>query len=177
MVISRGGSIANIQHLPRIFHHLSYLTAILCKLRKHFSTLSFILDASQSSSHFFSSAEDFVWCKPLFLPSFVPRQILPFLNNIPSPLIPTTKCCLLIQVTSREIHLMFRLIIRCLCWPIVYSLTKCSTWHITQLFTMLYSANIFNHLAITRWPPMRCIQNIVCCMLYTEHCMCTTTLP
>ena len=61
MAISRGGSIANIQHLPIIFHHLSYLTAILCKLRKHFSTLSFLLDTAQSPSHFSSSGEDFVW--------------------------------------------------------------------------------------------------------------------
>lgn len=43
MAISGGGSIANIQHLPRIFHHLLYLTAILCKLRKLLFFLNFVL--------------------------------------------------------------------------------------------------------------------------------------
>ena len=51
MALSRAGSIANIQHLPKFFHHFSYLNAILCKPRKHLSTLSFVPDAAQPLSH------------------------------------------------------------------------------------------------------------------------------
>lgn len=60
MAISRGGSIATKQHLPGIFHHLLYLTAILRELRKLCFALSFFLEAAQSPAHSSSSAEDFV---------------------------------------------------------------------------------------------------------------------
>lgn len=118
MAISGGGSIANIQHLPRIFHHLLYLTAILCKLRKlfFFFTLSFILDAAQSPSHFSYSVDDFVWC-------FEKENPLPSLNILhkltPNSLICSVwiVCLSMLRITVRKCFDLTSCVVN---WPLLH---------------------------------------------------------
>lgn len=87
MAVSMDRIIAQIQHLPIIFHHLSYLTAIPHKQRKHFSTLSFVVQTAQSLLHFSSFVEDFVWCDKIkllfkfFSASHVTGKICPSQNS------------------------------------------------------------------------------------------------